>query len=135
MKVKRVGVEVDSMQCRARRNSGVVAWQPAGSGEAGTWWGSSPAAVVRGRSEGGEKASERRKKLRRPRSPIDSRGGVTGALVRLLRSVGRICCGLISLWPCEGPCISDTWGVTELQPLPGFAAPACEEFKEMRITE
>ena len=71
------------------------------SGEAGAREGSSPVAALRGKSGGGEKASERKKMTQRPRSPIYSRGGVTGALARLLRSVGRIACGPISLWPCE----------------------------------
>ena len=63
-----------------------------------------------GPSEEGKKASERKKKTRRPHSPIYSRGGVTGAVVRLLRGVGRIAYGRASLWPRVWACISDTRG-------------------------
>ena len=103
-----VGVEEDSMQRRTRRNSGAVARRPPGSGEAGARWCSSRAAAVRGRRREARRQSEEEEDAVPP-LPIYSRGGVTGTLAWLLRGVGRIRRGPVSLWPVLRPRISDTW--------------------------
>ena len=70
----------------------------------------------------------------RPRSPIYSRGGVTGALAGYRAAWTGSGAAQCLYGLAYGRVFQTHGGVTELQLLPGSAAPACEKFKETRIT-
>ena len=111
---------------RARHGSGVVASMrlaPAWCrGRPWLWCGELTAAgFFAARRMRGDKVQGGRRGKEPLCSPIYSRGGVTGALVRNYHGVGRIECGQETLWPRLWLCISHTQGGTEWQRLCGIA--------------
>ena len=93
---------------RLQRGVGGVLGSPARRGRYAYF---SAAAMAQGQGEE-RRCEEEEGGNEPPRSPIYSRGGVTGALVHSYRGMGRIECGQETLWPKLWPCISHTRGST-----------------------